>query len=81
MSEIADCRAMELIYRERAKADPVNGWKWLGQAERWRDLGKREVAWRFQRRNAQQKMHAGPMAMGPNTVKGDSRAKQAKQQG
>ena len=81
MLHIQDCRAMELICRQRAKGDPANGWRWLGQAERWRDLGKREAAWRFQRRNGQQQMHAGPMQMGPNTVKGDSRAKQAKQQG
>jgi hypothetical protein len=76
VSNMADCRTMELMYRERAKADPVNGWKWLGQAERWHQLGKREAAWRFQRRSAQQQMHAGPMAMGPNTVKGDFRSKQ-----
>jgi hypothetical protein len=64
VSDIADCRAMELMYRQRAEADPANGWKWLGQAERWHALGTREVAWRFQRRNAQQQMHAGPMQMG-----------------
>jgi hypothetical protein len=76
MVNVQDCRAMELICRQRATADPEHGWKWLEQAERWHDLGTREVAWRFQRRNAQQQMHAGPMQMGPNTVKGDSRAKQ-----
>jgi hypothetical protein len=76
VSDIADCRAMELMYRQRAEADPANGWKWLGQAERWHDLGTREVALRFQRRNAHQQMHAGPMQMGPNTVKDDSRGKQ-----
>jgi hypothetical protein len=36
----------------------------------------KEIAWRFQRRNAQQQMYAGPMAMGPNTVNGDARGKQ-----
>jgi hypothetical protein len=76
MNDLADCRAMELIYRERANADPDNSWKWLGQAERWRDLGKQEAALRFQRRGAQQQMHAGPMAMGSLTVGGDSRSKQ-----
>ena len=76
MVDVQDCRAMELICRQRAKADPEHGWKWLGQAERWHDLGTREVALRFQRRNAHQQMHAGPMQMGPNTVKDDSRAKQ-----
>jgi len=76
MSELANCHAMELRYRERAKADPANGWKWLGQAAKWHELGKQELAWRRQRTTAQQQMHAGPMAVGPNTVNGDSRAKQ-----
>jgi hypothetical protein len=67
MSE-TDCRGMEALYRERAKTDPQHSSKWLGQAERWRDLGKREAAWRFQRRSTQPRMHAGPMAMGPNPV-------------
>jgi hypothetical protein len=40
MNDIADCRAMELLYRQRAKADPQNSWKWLGQAERWHKLGR-----------------------------------------
>jgi hypothetical protein len=75
MSDIADCRAMELLCRQRAKADPENSWKWLGQAERWHELGRNQIAWRFQQRNNQQ-MHAGPMAMGPNTVNGDTRFKQ-----
>ena len=72
MSNIIDCRAMELLCRQRAKADPQNSGKWLGQAERWRELGHSEVSSRFQQRNNQQ-MHAGPMAMGPNTISGDSR--------
>jgi hypothetical protein len=73
MSDIADCRVMELMYRQRAKADPQNSWKWLGHAERWKELGKSQIAWRFQQRNIQ---HAGPMQMGPNTIKGDLRGKQ-----
>lgn len=76
MSNIANCRAMELKCRQRAKADPEHGWKWLGQADRWHDLGKQESAWRFQRTSSQQQMHAGPMQMGPNPVNGDLRAKQ-----
>lgn len=76
MSDIANCRAMELMCRARAKADPAQSWKWLGQAERWQELGHREAAWHFQQRNVQQQMHAGPMAMGPNTVRGDLRNKQ-----
>jgi hypothetical protein len=73
MSDIADCRAMESLYRERAKADPENSWKWLGQAERWHELARHQVTWRFQQKNIQ---HAGPMSMGPYTVKGDLRSKQ-----
>jgi hypothetical protein len=76
MSDVANCRAMELLYEKRAKADPEHSLKWLGQAERWHDLGKQENAWRFQRTNKQQQTHAGPMAMGPNPVSGQSRYKQ-----
>jgi hypothetical protein len=76
MVNVADCRAMEKLCRQRAKVDPARSWKWLGQADRWHDLGKQEIAWRFQQRIPQQQMHAGPMAMGPNAVRGDSRSKQ-----
>lgn len=76
MSDVADCRAMEMMYRQRAEVDPANRGRWLGQAERWHDLGKREAAWRFQKRDRQQQMHAGPMQVGPNTVNGDARQKQ-----
>jgi hypothetical protein len=75
MSDL-DCRAMETLCRQRADADPEHSAKWLGQAERWRELARSGSAWRFQRRGGQQQMHAGPMAMGPNTVRGDSRSKQ-----
>jgi hypothetical protein len=75
MSDIADCRAMELLCRQRAKADPENSGKWFGQAERWHELGRSQIAWRFQQRNVQQ-MHAGPMSIGPNTIHGDARSKQ-----
>ena len=44
---VIDCRAMELWCIERAKADPKNSWKWLGQAERWQELGHSQVACRF----------------------------------
>ncbi len=76
MSDLANCRAMVLLCHQRAKADPKNSWKWLGQAQRWHELEHQEASWRLQRRNVQQQMHAGPMAMGPNTVKGDLRNKQ-----
>jgi hypothetical protein len=77
MTDLADCRAMELICRQRAKADPDHEWRWLGQADRWHELAHNETAWRFQKRTARQQMHAGrPMSMGPNTARGDTRSKQ-----
>ena len=76
MSDVAGCRAMEMLCRRRAKVDPKHSWKWLGEADRWRELGNNQIAWRFQKRNVQQQMHAGPMAIGPNTIYGNSRSKQ-----
>jgi len=76
MSDISECRDMELWCRQRARAEPENSWRWLGQAERWRELAHSRIAAQFQNRSTQQQMHAGPMAMGPNTIKGDLRAKQ-----
>jgi hypothetical protein len=76
MSELANCRAMELMYLQRAKTDPERSWKWLGQAERWRELAEREMAWPLQRRNRQKQMHAGPMAVGPNPIQSECRWKQ-----
>ena len=71
MSDI-DSRAMELMCLQCAKIDPENKAKWLVQAERWRALSHSQSAWKSQQRNNQQ-MHAGPMAMGPNTINGDTR--------
>jgi hypothetical protein len=76
MSDVADCRAMESLYRERAKVDPGNSTKWLGQAERWRELAQHENAWRWQKRGAQQEMHAGPMTTQPRRVENDTCWKQ-----
>jgi hypothetical protein len=76
MSDVADCRAMELLCQQRAKADPEHSGKWLGQADRWRDLAKRENAWRFQCGEKQQQMHAGPMTVGPSPVSGQSQRQQ-----
>jgi hypothetical protein len=76
MSDAADCRAMELLCQHRATADPEHSGKWLGQADRWRDLAKREDAWRLQRRDNQRQMHAGPMTVGPSAVSGQSRRQQ-----
>jgi hypothetical protein len=69
---VADCRAIELLCRQRAKTDPVKNWKWLGQAERWRKLGQRQNA----QNRTQHQTHTGPMVMGPNTINGDLRGKQ-----
>jgi hypothetical protein len=44
-----------------------HSWKWLGEAERWKDLAHRETAFRFHGE------HAGPMTMGPNSMEGDRR--------
>ena len=65
---IVGCREIELLCRQRAISDPARNWKWLGEADRWSDLAHREIASRF--RNNE--MHAGPMAMGPNNIEGDS---------
>jgi hypothetical protein len=66
MSDLTDCKVMEQLYRERAKADPAHSGKWLGQADRWHELARSENAWRFQRRDNRQ-MHAGPMAVQPQS--------------
>jgi hypothetical protein len=71
MSEIKGCREMELWCMQRARAEPENRWKWVGQAERWRELAHKQIAFNFQRQ-----MHAGPMQMGPNTINGDLRKQQ-----
>jgi hypothetical protein len=65
---ILGCRAIELLCRQRAISDRAHNWKWLEEADRWSDLAHREIASRFQKNE----MHAGPMAMGTNTSKGDS---------
>jgi hypothetical protein len=68
MNDPVGCRDMELLCRRRATFDIQHSWKWLGEAERWKDLAHREAASRFQRG------HPGPMAMGPNTMEGARRA-------
>jgi hypothetical protein len=60
------CREMELLCRHRAALDPGHSWKWLGEADRWRDLARGEA-------DARHAEHPGPMAMGPNTIEGDCR--------
>ena len=71
MNDPIGCRDMELLCRQRATFDVQHSWKWLGEAERWKDLAHRETASRFHA------THPGPMVMGPNTMADDRRAKQA----
>jgi hypothetical protein len=66
---VLGCREIESLCRQRAISDRAHSWKWLGEADRWSDLAHREIASHFQNNE----MHAGPMAMGPNTIEGDSR--------
>jgi hypothetical protein len=68
---ILGCREIESLCRQRAISDRARSWKWLGEADRWGDLARREIASRFQSNS----MHAGPMAMGPNPIEGDFRQK------
>ena len=67
VNDLVGCRDMELLCRRRAVVDSQHSGKWLGEAERWRDLAHRETAARFQT------MGPGPMAMGPYTIEGDYR--------
>jgi hypothetical protein len=69
MNNLTGCREIESLCRQLAISDRAHRWKWLGEADRWSDLAHREIASVFQ--NAP--MHAGPMAMGPNTIEGDRR--------
>jgi hypothetical protein len=68
MNSLVGCRELESLCRQRAESDHAHSWKWLGEADRWNDLAHREIACRFQKHS----IHAGPMAMGSNTVEGDS---------
>ena len=57
--DTSECRKMQLWCLQRAKEEPGQSWKWLGQAERWRALARSQP---------QQGQFAGPMSMGPLTV-------------
>ena len=72
MDDLLNYRGMELLCRQRAIVEPEHTWKWLGQAERWRNLGHRKITSRFKRSNSEQP-DLGPMAIGPNTIDGDQR--------
>ena len=67
MNDPIGCRDMELLCRQRATLDIRHSWKWLGEAERWKDLAHREAAIRFHGE------HAGPMTLGPNPTEVDRR--------
>src|SRR5664280_433715 len=69
MNDLAGCRYMERLCRQRAVFDHAHSWKWLGEAERWKDLAHLEVGDRFR----ETAIHPGPMAMRPNTIERDSR--------
>ena len=68
MKDLADVRYMERLCRQRAVFDPPHNSKWLGEAERWKDLTHPKVGDRFR----EEPSHPGPMSMGPNTIEGDS---------
>ena len=68
MKNLADVRYMERLCRQRAVFDHPHSSKWLGEAERWKDLAHPKVGDRFREKPS----HPGPMAMGPNTIEGDS---------
>jgi hypothetical protein len=68
MKDLAGVRYMERLCRQRAVFDPLHRSKWLGEAERWKDLAHLQVGDRFRDKPP----HPGPMSMGPNTIEGDS---------
>ena len=68
MNDLAGCRYMERLCRQRAVFDHAHSWKWLGEAERWKDLAHLEVGDRFR----ETAIDPGPMAMRPNTIERDS---------
>jgi hypothetical protein len=75
MNNLVGCRELESLCRQRAVSDRAHSWKWLGEADRWNHQAHREIASRFQKNP----MHAGPMAMGPNTVEGYSHRQKQEQ--
>ncbi|HYA31053.1 MAG TPA: hypothetical protein VEI95_19705 [Acidobacteriota bacterium] len=40
MDNAQHCHAMALLCRQQAALHPEQGWKWLGQAERWENLAE-----------------------------------------
>ena len=74
MNDPIGCRDMELLCRQRATFDIQHSWKWLGEAERWKDLAHHETASRFHAE------HAGPMTMGPNASDDERRTRQRSSQ-
>jgi hypothetical protein len=43
MEELLRCRSLEAMCRQRALYDTQRGWEWLANAEKWKDLGDKEV--------------------------------------
>ena len=62
MNDIRDCNFMEIWCLQRAEAEPENAWRWMGQAQRWRDLAPPHAV--------KAKQMTGPMQMGPNPITG-----------
>jgi hypothetical protein len=67
MNDVVGCRDMELLCRHRAVFDTQHRGKWLGEADRWRDLAHGEATARFHGD------HPGPMNVGPNATENDRR--------
>ena len=65
MQDLLNCRQMELLCRQRAKADPEQSRKWLARAERWKSLWARTISSSFKQSSSGQ-ANLGPMAMGPS---------------
>jgi len=77
MADPAGCRDMEVLCRRRVTVDREHSWKWLGEAERWKDLAHCEISSRFRA----MPMKRGPIAMGPNPIEDDLRDRKKKPAG
>jgi hypothetical protein len=67
MNNLVGCSDVELLCGRRAASDRQHSSKWLGEAERSRNLADREISSSVPHHH----LHPGPMAMGPNTIDGD----------
>ena len=51
MEHIQRCRAMSSLFRHFAAFDPVHGWKYLIEAQKWEHLAEAEIASHFKECN------------------------------